>query len=148
MDQLTPNYKTLYLWASSDLLGKTSDFTTHASIVFYRKREHPKKHYLFGKEHGKFVKVVPCWVGEPVCCDESSDSEGSFGFIYSTIFKNFSFAYPSSVLRKPISLRLMSPLPSYTQIVGRLFEHSPFYVTTLAICHQWTYSSIFSKPKV
>jgi len=61
--------------------------------------------------------------------------------------KNFSFAYPLPVLKEPFSLRLTSPLLSYTQIAGRSFGHSPSYVTTLAICHQWTYSSISSKPK-
>ena len=94
MDQLTPNYKTLYPWASSDLLGETSEFTTFVSIMTYRKSEHPKKNCLFGKEHDKFVKVVPCRVGEPVCCDKSSDPEGSFYFIYSTIFQKLLFRLP------------------------------------------------------
>ena len=33
MDHPAPNYKTLYPWASSELLGETLDFTSHASIV-------------------------------------------------------------------------------------------------------------------
>jgi len=87
MEYQTPDYKTLYPWASSDLLEETSEFTTHASIVTYRKSEHPKKNCLFGKEHDKFIKVVPCREDEPVCCDESSDLEGLCCFIYSTIFR-------------------------------------------------------------
>ena len=81
------DYKTLYPWALSNLLEETSEFTTHAKIVLYRKSEHPKKNFLFGNEHDKFVKVVPCSVNEPVCCDESSNPEGPFCFIYSTVFK-------------------------------------------------------------
>ena len=61
----------------------------------YRKSERPKKNYLFGKEHDRFVRVVPCRVGELVCCDESSDSAGGpFCFIYSTIFKKLLLRLP------------------------------------------------------
>ena len=90
----TPELQNLYPWASNDLLGETSEFTTHASIVTYRKSEHPKRHCLFGKEHDKFVKIVPRRVGEPVYCDESSDPEGPFCFIYSTIFKKLILCPP------------------------------------------------------
>ena len=61
--------------------------------------------------------------------------------------RNSSFAYPLPVSNELSSLRSTSPLPNYTQIVGRLVGHSPSYVTTSAICRQWTYSFIFSKPK-
>ena len=57
-------------------------FTTHTIIVEYRNNEDCHKSRIFGKEYDKFVKVVPCRVGEPVCCDESSNSEGPFCFIY------------------------------------------------------------------
>ena len=95
MDQTTPtppspNYKSLYRLAPSNLLEETSDITTHASIVAYRKSESCHKSRIFGREHDKFVRVVPCRVGEPVCCDESSDSEWPFCFIYSTVFKKIS----------------------------------------------------------
>jgi len=55
------DYKTLYPWVPSNLLEKTSEFTTHAKIVLYRKSEHPKKNFLFGKENEKFVRL--CLVG-------------------------------------------------------------------------------------
>jgi len=65
--------------------------------MLYRKSEHLKKNCLFGKEHDKFVKVVPCREDESICCDESSDPEGPCCFIY-------------SIFKKPI-LRL--PFPSF-----------------------------------
>ena len=131
MDQPTPNYKTLYPWASSDPLGETSEFTTFASIVTYRKIEHPKKNCLFGKEHDKFVKFVPCRVGEPVYSDESSDPEGSFCFIYSTIFKR---------------LLLRLPFPSFEQALlteinvarAQLHPNSWAFVRAFSIlCHHF-----------
>jgi len=61
--------------------------------------------------------------------------------------KDFSFVFPSLVLREPFSSRSTSPLPNYTQIVGRLFGHFPCCATTLAICPQWMYSFTSSKPK-
>jgi len=145
MDQPPPNYKTLYPWASSDLLGGTSDFTTRASIVTYRKSEHLKKNCLFGKEHDRFVKVVR--VNRFVVMSlqtQRGDRSASFTPLSS---KNFSFTYPLPVLRELFSLRLMSPLLSYTPKAGRLRGRSPSYVTTLTTCNQWTFSSISSKPK-
>jgi len=62
--------------------------------MLYRKSEHPKKNCLFGKEHDKFVKVMPCMEDEPVCCDESSDLDGPFYFIYSTVFKKLLLRLP------------------------------------------------------
>jgi len=99
MDQPTPNhptpdYKTLYPWAPTNLLEETSEFTTHESIVLYRKSESCHKSRIFGREHEKFVRIVPCRVDELVYYDESSDSEGQFCFIYSTIFKKLSLRLP------------------------------------------------------
>ena len=89
-----PDYKSLYHWAPGNLLEESSSFTTHESIMTYRKSETWHKSRVFRKEHDKFVKVVPCRVGEPVYCDESSDSEGPFCFIYSTVFKRLSLRLP------------------------------------------------------
>ena len=71
----SPNYKSLYRWAPRNLLKETSNFTTHTSIMTYKKSEDCHKSRIFGKEHDRFVRVVPRRVGEPVCYDESSDSE-------------------------------------------------------------------------
>jgi len=106
MDYKTPYYKTLYPWASGNLLEETSKFTTHVKIVTYRKSEHPKKNCLFSKEHDKFVKVVPCREDEPVCYDESSDPEGPFCFIYPTVFKNYFYAFPFIFSKEPSLPRL------------------------------------------
>ena len=102
MAQTTPNhpspdYKSLYPWAPTNLLEETSKFTTHESIVLYRKSESCHKSRIFEREHDKFVRVVPCKADEPVCCDESSDSEGPFFFIYSTIFKKLSLCLPFAI---------------------------------------------------
>ena len=99
MDQTTltppsPYYKSMYPWLPSNLLEETSDFTTHASIVTYRKSESCHQSRIFGREHEKFVRVVLCRVDKPVCCDESSDSEWPFCFIYSPVFKRLSLRLP------------------------------------------------------
>jgi len=88
------DYKTLYPWAPSNLLEETSEFTTHAKIVLYRKSEHPKKKCLFGREDDKFVKVAPCRAYEPICCDEASDPDGPFCFFYSIVFKKLLLRLP------------------------------------------------------
>jgi len=82
------------LTSPSNLLKETSEFTTHENIVLYRKSESCHKSRIFGREHEKFVRVVPGRVDEPVCCDESSNSEGPFCFIYSTILKKLSLRLP------------------------------------------------------
>jgi len=56
------DYKTLYLWAPSNLLEETSEFTTREKIVLYRKSEHPKKKCLFGREDDRFARLVLCRV--------------------------------------------------------------------------------------
>ena len=43
-----------------------------------------------------------CRVNEPVCCDESSDSEGPFCFIYSTIFKKLFLCLPFSSFERAL----------------------------------------------
>ena len=139
-------YKTLYPWAPNNLLEETSEYNTREKIVLYRKTEHPKKKWVFGRENDKCVRVVPCRIDDPVCCDESLNPKGPFSFFYSTIFKRFSSAYPYTTLREPSSPKLIPPLPNSIQIVGRLFGVSPFSATTLAICHQWKSSYIFLKP--
>jgi len=113
MDQTTPNhptpdYKTLYPLDPNNLLEETPEFTTHESIVLYRKSESFHKSRIFGKEHDKFVRVVPCMVNEPICCDESSDLEGPFCFIYSTIFKKLSLHLPFSNFERG----LLTEIPS------------------------------------
>jgi len=88
------DYKTLYLWAPSNLLEETSEYTNREKIFLFRKSEHLKKKCLFGREDDKYVKVVSCRVDEPICCDESSDPEGLFCYFYSTIFKKVLLRLP------------------------------------------------------
>ena len=87
-------YKSLYRWAPVDLLEETSTFTTLRSIAAYRKKQtcHPLR--VFGKDHDKFVRVVACREGEPVCSDEASDPDNPFCFIYSTIFQRLGLRLP------------------------------------------------------
>ena len=42
---------------------------------------------MFGREHDRLIRIVPCGEGEPVCSDESTDPEGPFCFFYSTLFQ-------------------------------------------------------------
>jgi len=87
-------YKSLYRWALVDLLEETSTFTTLKSIAAYRKKQscHPSR--VFGKDHDKYVRMVACREGEPVCFDEAFDPEGPFCFIYSTLFRRLGFRLP------------------------------------------------------
>jgi len=43
------DYKILYPWAPSNLLEENFEYTTHEKIVLYRKGEHRKKNFLFGR---------------------------------------------------------------------------------------------------
>ena len=65
-------------WCLALFHQETSILTSLASIAVYRKKQTCHKSCVFGKEHDKFVRVVPCRVGEPVCSDESSDPKGPF----------------------------------------------------------------------
>jgi len=87
-------YKSLYRWAPTALLEETSTFTSLESIATYRKKQTCHKSCVFGKDHDKFVRIVACREGEPVCADEASDPEGPFCFIYSTIFRRLRVRLP------------------------------------------------------
>jgi len=63
-------YKSLYHWAPAALLNETSSFTSFASISAYRKKQTCHKSSVFGKDHDKFVRMVACREGDPVCADE------------------------------------------------------------------------------
>ena len=88
------DYKSLYHWEPDALLEETSSFNSLASIVAYRKKQTCRKSRVFGKDHDKFVRMVPRRVGEPVCSDESSDPEGPFCFVYSTVFRRLGLRLP------------------------------------------------------
>ena len=90
----TSDYKSLYHWAPDTLLKETSSSTSLASITAYRKKQTYHKSRVFGKDHNKYLRMVPCRVGEPVCSDESSDAEGPFYFIYSTVFERLGLHLP------------------------------------------------------
>jgi len=83
------DYRSKYPWALEKLLTETSGFTSSKTIVDYRKAEHKKhpKRTMFGREHDRLIRIVPCGEGEPVCSDESTDPEGPFCFFYSTLFQ-------------------------------------------------------------
>jgi len=128
MDQTTPNpptpdYKTLYPWAPSNLLEETSEFTTHESIVLYRKSESCHKSGV--------MRVVPCNVNEPVCCDESLDSEGPFCSIYSTIFKKLSLDLPFAIFERAL-------LTEINVLHAQLHPNNWTFVRTFSIlCHHF-----------
>jgi len=88
------NYKSLYRWAPDSLLAETSKITSFKDIETYKEGEFSEKFFIFGKEHDRFVKVLPCKEGEPVCIDESANPEDPFFFMYSTVFKRLKLRLP------------------------------------------------------
>ena len=85
-----------------DLLEETSTFTTLESIATYRKKQSCNPSRVFGKDHDKFVQMVACHEGEPVCSDEASDPKGPFCFIYSTIFRRLGLRLPFTPLERTL----------------------------------------------
>jgi len=143
----SPDYKFLYRWEPSNLLAETFSFTTHASIVTYRKSEDCHKSRIFQREHDKFVRVVPCRVGEPVCCDESSDPKGPFYFIYSTVFKKLSLRLPFTGFERALLTEInVAPAQLHSNSWHSLGP-SQSCATTSAIRRQWTCSCTSSKPR-
>jgi len=86
------NYQTLYRWAPDSLIAKTSKITSFKEIEAYKESESNEKFY--GKEHDRFVKVLPCREGVPVCADDRADPKKPFFFTYSTIFKRLKLRLP------------------------------------------------------
>ena len=77
-----------------DLQEETSTFTSLESIATYRKKQtcHPSR--IFDKDHNKFVRIVACREGKPVCSDEAFDPEGPFCFIIPPFFEDWGIVYP------------------------------------------------------
>ena len=141
------DYKSMHRWAPNNLLEETSSFTSFASIATYRKKQDCHKSRVFGKEHDKFVRVVPCRIGEPVCSDESSDPEGPFCFIYSNVFRRLSLRLPFTPFEQALLPEVnVAPL-NYTQIDGRSLGLSRSCAIASTIHRQWTCSCNSSKLK-
>ena len=68
----------------------------------YKKGESSEKYCIFGKEHDRFVKVLPCREGEPVWISESSDPEDPFFFMYSIIFKRLKLRLPLTAFERAL----------------------------------------------
>ena len=99
--------------------------------MLYRKSQSCHKSRIFGREHDKFVKVVPCWGNEPICCDESPDSEGPFWFIYSTLFKKL-------FLRLPFASFERALLTDMNVALAQLYPNSWAFVRVFSIlCHHF-----------
>ena len=85
--------------------NETSSYTSHELIVTLR-----KSGCHFGKEDDR-LNIVPCREDKPICCDESSDPEDTFCFLYATIFKKvllcLPFVEPSGIqaLKNPNPLK-------------------------------------------
>jgi len=97
-----PDYQSLYRWAPDTFLKETSNFTSLASIAAYRKKQKCHKSRVFGKDHNKFMRMVPCRVGESVCSYESSDPKGPFCFVYSTVFRRLGLRLPFSPFERAL----------------------------------------------
>jgi len=124
-----PDYRSLYRWVPDNLLEETSSFTSLASIAAYRKKQTCHKSRVFKKEHDKFVRVMPCRVGEPMCSDESSDPEGPFCFVYSTVFRRLSLRLPFTPFERSLLIKVNVALT-------QLHPNSKAFVRAFAIlCH-------------
>jgi len=80
--------------ASDSLLAETSKITSFKDIEAYKEGKSNEKFCIFGKEHDRFVKVLLCREGEPVCIDESANPEDPFFFMYSMVFKRLKLRLP------------------------------------------------------
>ena len=75
------------------------------------------------------MRVVPCRVSEPVCFDESSDPEGLFCFVYSTVFRRLSLRLPFTPFERAL-------LTEVNVAPAQLHPNSWAFVRDIAIlCH-------------
>jgi len=64
----------MYPWAKKELIKEVSYYTTYLCL-----RELGENECSMSKRYEGNVKIVECREGEPICCDESSDSSGPYG---------------------------------------------------------------------
>jgi len=95
----------MYPWAFDTLLGETSIYTSSEEIVRYMKSERPKK-CILGRENDRGLRVVPCREDEPVCYDESSDSDGLFCYFYNMVFKKVLLRLPLYNFEKALLIEI------------------------------------------
>ena len=81
------DYKTLYPWASVELLVETSILTSSEDVRKHRDEEPDCKGRVFGRKSDAYVSVRPCAKGEPVCANDHVNEGWPFFFLYSTVFK-------------------------------------------------------------
>jgi len=80
-------YKSLYPWASDELLAETSTLTSIADWRAHLDSEPEFMGRVFGRECDAYISVSPCVEGEPVCVDSRANEGEPFFFFYQTIFK-------------------------------------------------------------
>ena len=97
------DYRALYHWAPEALLAETSKITTLEDLEAYKDSERDEdKSRIFGKEHDRFVKVMPCRKGELVCADDAMDAEDPFFFLYATVFKRIKLRLPFTGFKRAL----------------------------------------------
>jgi len=87
-----PDYKKLYPWAITTLLGETFSINTDVDILRLKKSD--QAHLSFTKEHDDKVSVHPCPPGEPICADDQGSNNKPFCFVYATMFKKVKLHFP------------------------------------------------------
>jgi len=88
------NYKTMYPWASNELLTETSTLTLIADWRVHLDSEPEFKGRAFGRESDAYISVHPCAEGEPVCVDNRANEGEPFFFFYQTVFKRITQRLP------------------------------------------------------
>jgi len=71
----------MYPWIKNELLKEVSYY-----ITYLRLRDLRGNGCTMSKKYEGYVKIVESREGEPICCDESSDPDGSFCCFYATFF--------------------------------------------------------------
>jgi len=99
-----PDYKQLYPWASSALLGETSSINTDVDILCLKKDD--QAHLSYSKEHDDKVSIRPCPPGEPICTDNRGSDGEPFCFVYATMFKKVKLRFPFTRFEREILTEL------------------------------------------
>ena len=100
------NYKSLYPWASDELLAETSTLTSIADWRAHLDSEPKFKGRAFGRESDAYISVRPCTEGKPVCMDSRANEGEPFFFFYQTVFKRIRQCLPFNSFERELLIEI------------------------------------------